>query len=179
MFPSHTRKFSMRLTSGAIMGLQDVRAGSTANTCKACRQSGTVRLQCSASNMHYLSGTATVSSDLIARRHTADRVQHARRQDQTCPRRLRHHLLRPLEPYYIGFCPSGTTCRVSGLIVTAQAWAIKGPGRHQYWGLFLDSRVLFDSWSPDKTIKKKLTFEQYNSHSLMNIEYYALVVRTT
>jgi hypothetical protein len=35
----------------AMMGLQDVRANSVVNACKACRHAGTIRLHCSASTM--------------------------------------------------------------------------------------------------------------------------------
>jgi hypothetical protein len=65
----------------AIMGLQDVRAGSAVNACKACRQVATMRIQCSASTMDHTPGTAIVPSDLTSRCHTADRVQRGRQQD--------------------------------------------------------------------------------------------------
>jgi hypothetical protein len=58
----------------AIMGLQDVRAGSAANACKACRHVATMRLQYSASTMDHSLDTITVTSDLTTRRHTTDRV---------------------------------------------------------------------------------------------------------
>jgi hypothetical protein len=57
-----------------IMDLQDVYASNTVNACKACRQAGIVRLQCSTSIMDNSPSTVTVSSDCTTRRHTADRV---------------------------------------------------------------------------------------------------------
>jgi hypothetical protein len=61
-----------------IMRLQDVQADSVVNTCKACRHASTALLQCDASAMDRSPGTATVTSDSTARRHTANRVQRGR-----------------------------------------------------------------------------------------------------
>jgi hypothetical protein len=69
----------------AVTHLQDMWAGGVVNTCKACVYASTVRLQCDVGTIDHSSDTATVPSDSTARRHTADRVQHGRRQDQTCP----------------------------------------------------------------------------------------------
>jgi hypothetical protein len=74
----------------AVTHLQDMRAGGVVNTCKACVYASTVRLQCDVGTIDHSSDTATVPSDSTAWRHTADWVQHGRRQDQTCPCRWRH-----------------------------------------------------------------------------------------
>jgi hypothetical protein len=58
----------------AIMGLQDVRVGSTVNAYEACKHVATMRLHCSASTMDHSPGTATVPSDSTSRCHTADQV---------------------------------------------------------------------------------------------------------
>jgi hypothetical protein len=62
----------------AIIRLQDVRACSVVNTYIACRQTSIVRLQCDVNTMDHSSGTATVPSDSIAQRNTADRVRHGK-----------------------------------------------------------------------------------------------------
>jgi hypothetical protein len=62
-------------------------------------------------------------SDATAPHYTTDRVQGGRRQDQTCPRRWRHHLLLlAIVPYSIGFdlprdhlSGLGTHCNCSNL----------------------------------------------------------------
>jgi hypothetical protein len=51
----------------AIMGLQDVQVDNIVNACKACRQTATMRLQCSASTMDHSPNTATVPSDSTTR----------------------------------------------------------------------------------------------------------------
>jgi hypothetical protein len=64
----------------AIMGQQNVRAGSAVNDCKTCRQAGTMRLQCIASTitMGHSTGTVAVPSDSTAWCHPVDRVQRVR-----------------------------------------------------------------------------------------------------
>jgi hypothetical protein len=61
-----------------IIGLQDVESASIVNACKTCIHVATVQLQCGASTIDHSSGTATLLSDLTARRHTANRVQRGR-----------------------------------------------------------------------------------------------------
>jgi hypothetical protein len=68
----------------AIMGLQDVRAGNAVNVYKACGQPTIVQLQCSASTVDHLSGTAIVPSVSTARCHIDDQVQRGRCQEQVC-----------------------------------------------------------------------------------------------
>jgi hypothetical protein len=63
----------------AIMGLQDVRAGTIASACKTCGQTATMRLQCSTSTVDHSPGTATVQGDPTARHHTAGQGWHDRR----------------------------------------------------------------------------------------------------
>jgi hypothetical protein len=70
----------------AIIGLQDIRAGSTVNACKTCGYTTTVLLQCSPSTIDHSHGTATVPDDLTARSHAADECDMAGRQDWTYPR---------------------------------------------------------------------------------------------
>jgi hypothetical protein len=55
-----------------IIGLKDVRAGSTVNACKTYRQVATVWLQCSVGPIDHSLDTATMQGDPIARRHAVD-----------------------------------------------------------------------------------------------------------
>jgi hypothetical protein len=62
----------------AIIRLQDMQADSVVNTCKACRHTSTLRLQCDASTMDHSPVAAIVPSDSTVRRHIANRVQRDR-----------------------------------------------------------------------------------------------------
>jgi hypothetical protein len=62
----------------AIMGLQDMQAGTAINVYKMHRQAAIVWLQCSAGPVDHSSGIATVPGDPTARHHAADRVRRGR-----------------------------------------------------------------------------------------------------
>jgi hypothetical protein len=53
-------------------------AGLKHNACMMCGEAATMQPQCSASPVDHLLGTATMSGNLTARRHAADRVQRGR-----------------------------------------------------------------------------------------------------
>jgi hypothetical protein len=55
----------------AVMGLQEVQAGTAASACKTCRKLAIVWLHYSASTIDYSPVTATVQGDLIGWCHAA------------------------------------------------------------------------------------------------------------
>jgi hypothetical protein len=76
--PNKYAHVSKALDIRDIMGLQDMQAGSTINTCKTCRQAATVHLQYNTNTVDYLPDIATVQGGPKAWRHAAGRVQRGR-----------------------------------------------------------------------------------------------------
>jgi hypothetical protein len=87
----------------AIIGQQDVWAGSTVHACKMCGQMATVWLQCSASTVGHSPGTVTVPGNQTSRCHAADRVRCGRMTRPDVPTPLKTHSNTTFSPVHIGY----------------------------------------------------------------------------
>jgi hypothetical protein len=76
--PNERAHVSKVLDARAIMGLQDVRAGSAVNACKACGHIAIVRLQCQVTRQHgtTLLTECSVAVDKTMRDHEQRKPQY-------------------------------------------------------------------------------------------------------